>query len=336
MNGHASATCATNGKVVVAFFGRGGLHAYSLDGKPLWSRDLGRSKAPGARPPARSSMATRSFRTATANRPSRRCWRSTASTGETVWSTPREVIRGWSTPIVIKRAPARRAGPQRPHRRARLRSANGPPSCGSAKASTAAASRCRPMPTGCCTWSTGWPATFTRCGPAAIGRRHGDASRLAHAAQGRPRSAVAGRDWRLPAGDAAWPGMLFCYDCQSGKELWKERIGTEVFLHAAGGRRPGLLPERRGRHDRRRAGRRRSRSSAKSKLDQRKRRTVPLGDRPLPGPAVHPLEEVFVLHRQSEVSGRGRLRCGRPRTTDARSGVDDSCSSWCRRAVVVI
>ena len=46
MNGWASATCATNGQVVVAFFGRGGLHAYSLDGKHLWSRDLGTFDGP--------------------------------------------------------------------------------------------------------------------------------------------------------------------------------------------------------------------------------------------------------------------------------------------------
>src|SRR6476646_30837 len=41
MNGWASASCATNGKVVGAFFGRGGLHAYAPAGKHLWSRDLG-------------------------------------------------------------------------------------------------------------------------------------------------------------------------------------------------------------------------------------------------------------------------------------------------------
>jgi len=38
---HANATPATNGRQVVAFFGSEGLFAYSLDGKPLWSRDLG-------------------------------------------------------------------------------------------------------------------------------------------------------------------------------------------------------------------------------------------------------------------------------------------------------
>jgi outer membrane protein assembly factor BamB len=41
MNGWASATCATDGQVVVAFFGRGGIHGYTVEGKHLWSKDLG-------------------------------------------------------------------------------------------------------------------------------------------------------------------------------------------------------------------------------------------------------------------------------------------------------
>ena len=46
MNGWASASCATDGEQVVAFFGTGGLHCYSLEGTHRWSRDLG--KFPGA------------------------------------------------------------------------------------------------------------------------------------------------------------------------------------------------------------------------------------------------------------------------------------------------
>src|SRR5438552_1000302 len=46
MNSYASATCATDGEVVVAFFGRAGLHGFSLEGKPLWSRDLGTFEGP--------------------------------------------------------------------------------------------------------------------------------------------------------------------------------------------------------------------------------------------------------------------------------------------------
>ena len=47
MNNRASSTCATDGRYVVAFFGKGGLH--SLDAKTgeiLWSRDLGAFEGP--------------------------------------------------------------------------------------------------------------------------------------------------------------------------------------------------------------------------------------------------------------------------------------------------
>ncbi len=37
----ASSTPATNGRVVVAFFGSEGLHAFDMEGRPLWTRDLG-------------------------------------------------------------------------------------------------------------------------------------------------------------------------------------------------------------------------------------------------------------------------------------------------------
>jgi outer membrane protein assembly factor BamB len=38
---HANSTPATDGKHVVAFFGSEGLYCYDVDGKPMWSRDLG-------------------------------------------------------------------------------------------------------------------------------------------------------------------------------------------------------------------------------------------------------------------------------------------------------
>lgn len=46
MNGWASATCATDGEHVIAFFGKGGLHCYDTLGKKLWSRDLGAFAGP--------------------------------------------------------------------------------------------------------------------------------------------------------------------------------------------------------------------------------------------------------------------------------------------------
>ena len=40
-NPYCGASPATDGKLVVAWHGSAGLHAYDLEGKPLWSRDLG-------------------------------------------------------------------------------------------------------------------------------------------------------------------------------------------------------------------------------------------------------------------------------------------------------
>ncbi|MFI2793011.1 hypothetical protein [Haloferula sp. A504] len=36
MNSFATPTCATDGKLVVAFFGPGGIHAFDLEGQPRW------------------------------------------------------------------------------------------------------------------------------------------------------------------------------------------------------------------------------------------------------------------------------------------------------------
>ena len=46
MNSYATPTCATDGERVVAFFGPGGLHCFDLEGKKLWSRELGAFPGP--------------------------------------------------------------------------------------------------------------------------------------------------------------------------------------------------------------------------------------------------------------------------------------------------
>ncbi len=111
MNSHATASCATDGEVVVAFFGPGGLHGWDLDGKPLWSRtDLGTFPGTwgvGASPVIDGDLVIQN------------CDAEGASyliavhrkTGETVWKRDRRESPkgGWSTPILIDVAePARR------------------------------------------------------------------------------------------------------------------------------------------------------------------------------------------------------------------------------------
>ena len=100
MNGWASATCTTDGNVLIAFFGRGGIHAYSLDGKPLWSKNLGTFESPwgvAACPVLIDDMVVQNcdsdvdaYITALDKK-----------TGEEIWRTKRSDNRGWSTPILV-------------------------------------------------------------------------------------------------------------------------------------------------------------------------------------------------------------------------------------------
>ena len=102
MNNRASSTCATDGRHVVAFFGKGGLH--SLDtktGEVLWSRDLGVFEGPwgtGASPLIVDNLVIQNCDAD--NESSLMAF--SLQTGKTVWQTSRETIRGWSTPIVFQ------------------------------------------------------------------------------------------------------------------------------------------------------------------------------------------------------------------------------------------
>ena len=101
MNGWASATCATDGQVVIAFFGKGGLHSFDMSGNPLWSRDLGIFSGPwgtAACPVIWNDLVIQncdadqdSFLIAV-----------NKNTGKTVWKVQRPEFRGWSTPVLVK------------------------------------------------------------------------------------------------------------------------------------------------------------------------------------------------------------------------------------------
>lgn len=101
MNSFASPTCATDGEVVVAFFGNAGLHAYTLEGRPLWSKTLGAFDniwGPAASPVLVDDLVIQNgdadsdaFLAAFEKR-----------TGDEAWRVPRPNHRGWSTPVVIE------------------------------------------------------------------------------------------------------------------------------------------------------------------------------------------------------------------------------------------
>ena len=106
---YASATPATDGRIVVASFGSHGLHAYDVDGTFRWKVDLGRMDVGAYDIP--------SFEWGTASSPI--IWNDLvilqvdtqadsfliavkADNGETVWKTDREELPSWGTPTVAE------------------------------------------------------------------------------------------------------------------------------------------------------------------------------------------------------------------------------------------
>jgi outer membrane protein assembly factor BamB len=100
-NGHASATPATNGKLVYVSFGSRGLTAFTFDGKVAWHQDLGPVDnyhgAAGSPLLYKNSVilfqdhGRGSFVAAF-----------DASTGKQLWRTPRDAYVGWGTPVAVR------------------------------------------------------------------------------------------------------------------------------------------------------------------------------------------------------------------------------------------
>ena len=108
---YASSTPATDGRVVVAWFGSQGLHAYTVEGTPLWKVDLGRVSV--------GAVETATIEWGPASSPV--IWDGlvivqvdtrddsflvalSADTGAQVWKTNRDEIPSWSSPTVVTTA----------------------------------------------------------------------------------------------------------------------------------------------------------------------------------------------------------------------------------------
>lgn len=103
MNSWATASCATDGKRVAAFFGRGGLHVFDVEGKHLWSKDLGDFPGPWGTAGSPVFHGDLLIQNGDAEGASF-LYAFEKQSGAPVWKTPRnEKPRGgWSTPIFIK------------------------------------------------------------------------------------------------------------------------------------------------------------------------------------------------------------------------------------------
>jgi outer membrane protein assembly factor BamB len=108
---YASASPATDGRMVVAWFGSQGVHAYDVNGAPLWQVDLGRVDmgaydipayewGPASSPIIWNDLVLLQVDTQTDSF----LLALDAASGTTRWKTDREEIPSWGTPTVITTA----------------------------------------------------------------------------------------------------------------------------------------------------------------------------------------------------------------------------------------
>lgn len=105
----ASATPVTDGRHLIAFFGSEGLYAYDLDGKLLWSQDLGLLDPGSVYYPDRQWGAA-SSPVIVGDLVIVQCDRQRQSfiaafdvaSGKRIWTTPRDEVPSWATPAAIR------------------------------------------------------------------------------------------------------------------------------------------------------------------------------------------------------------------------------------------
>lgn len=108
---YASASPATDGRIVVAWFGSEGVHAFDVNGKRLWQVDLGRVDmgaydipayewGPASSPVIWKDLVLLQVDTQTDSF----LLALDAATGKTVWKTERQELPSWGTPTVVSTA----------------------------------------------------------------------------------------------------------------------------------------------------------------------------------------------------------------------------------------
>lgn len=106
---YASATPATDGRIVVAWFGSQGLYACDMEGRPLWSRDLGRLdigayNAPDIEWGSASSPIIADGRVFVQADQQKGSFLLAldARTGKDLWRAERDELSSWATPAVYR------------------------------------------------------------------------------------------------------------------------------------------------------------------------------------------------------------------------------------------
>jgi outer membrane protein assembly factor BamB len=105
--GYAASTMATDGRRVYVIFATGDLAAFTLDGKPVWSKGLGPLKNPYGHATSlailRDQLVLQLDQAETEDGKSI-LYAIDGSTGKVLWQKPRKVPASWASPILIEAA----------------------------------------------------------------------------------------------------------------------------------------------------------------------------------------------------------------------------------------
>ena len=101
-NTFASGSPCTDGELVYAFFGSRGLHAFTMDGQPVWQRDFGNMAirngfGEGASP----ALSDDRLIVPWDHEGQSKVYAINKTTGDIIWETPRDEPSNWGTPLVI-------------------------------------------------------------------------------------------------------------------------------------------------------------------------------------------------------------------------------------------
>jgi outer membrane protein assembly factor BamB len=101
-HGYASHTPASDGRAVYALFGKGGVHAYDLDGKPLWKTPIGTGSDSRRWGSASSLVLYRNLVLVAAASESQSVWALDKQSGDEVWrATARSTDLSFGTPSLV-------------------------------------------------------------------------------------------------------------------------------------------------------------------------------------------------------------------------------------------
>ena len=102
-HGYASHTPVSDGNNVYAFFGKGGVHAFDLDGKELWQADVGKESDPNKWGSSSSPVIYNDTVIVTASAESQAILGFDKTTGQELWRQEAEGLDGmWGTPTLVK------------------------------------------------------------------------------------------------------------------------------------------------------------------------------------------------------------------------------------------